>query len=221
MTVSEVGAIGQALADSLCCNDDTLAAFCTRLLRLLAEGRPVPRAHLAAALEVSRDAVDTALQQLPNQEVDGEGNIIGSGLSLLPTPHQFQANGRTLYTWCALDTLLYPIVLGQSAHITSPCPVSGVLVRLTVTPERIAQLDPVDALVSAVVSDVAAACADVRGAFCRHVHFFAGPDAGATWRAAHPETMLVSVEEAYALARRLAQTRYQTGSSGDQGDTQR
>jgi alkylmercury lyase len=220
MSASEVEAINQALAERLCCDDDTLAVLCTRLLRLLAEGRPVPRAHLAAALGVSRDEVDATLRQLPNLELDGQGDIIGSGLSLLPTPHQFQAKGRTLYTWCALDTLLYPIVLGQSAQITSPCPVSGVPVRLTVTPERIARLDPAGALVSVVVPDAAAACADVRGAFCRHVHFFAGPDAGAMWRAAHPEATLVSVEEAYAMARLLAQTRYRIGSPGDDSDTQ-
>jgi alkylmercury lyase len=219
MSMPEVAAISLALADSLCCDDETQAALCTRLLRLMVEGRPVSRAHLAAALKVSRDEVDAVLRQLPHLELDGQGDIIGSGLSLLPTPHVFQANGRTLYTWCALDTLLYPIVLGQSAQITSPCPVSGVPVRLTVTPERIARLDPAGALVSVVVPDAAAACADVRGAFCRHVHFFAGPDAGATWRAAHPEATLVSVEEAYAMARLLARTRYRTGTSGAASDT--
>jgi alkylmercury lyase len=213
MTGATLEATSKALVESLCREDDTLAIFCTRLLRLLAEGRPVSRAHLAAALEVSREAVDTALQQLPNLEFDGQGNIIGSGLSLLPTPHQFRVNGRTLHTWCALDSLLYPIVLGQRAYITSPCPVTGRTVRLTVTPDEVADLDPADTLVSLVAPEASAACADVRDAFCQHVHFFAGPEAGATWRTAHPETTLVSVEEAYAMARLLAQTRYRIGTS--------
>lgn len=100
------------------------------------------------------------------------------------------------------------MVLGQRAEITSPCPVSGVLVRLTVTPQGIARLDPPGVLVSLVVPDAAAACRDVRGAFCGHVHFFAGPDAGAAWCATHPEATLLSVEDAFTVARQVARKRY-------------
>jgi len=49
-----------------------------------------------------------------------------------------------------------------------------VQVRLTVMPARIETLDPLDALVSVVVPNAAAACCDVRGVFCQHVFFFAG-----------------------------------------------
>jgi alkylmercury lyase len=213
MTSSAVHTIGQRLAESLCRDDDACAALCEQLVRLLADGQPVSRERLAAALGVARDVVAATLRQVPNVAYDLHGRIVAAGLSLLPTPHQFQVNGHALYTWCALDTLLYPVVFGQSAHVASPCPVSGVPIRLTVTPERIAHLDPPDALVSVVVPDAVAACVDVRGAFCQHVHFFAGPDAGATWQAAHPEATLLSVEKAYAVARLLARTRYRTGPS--------
>lgn len=208
-----VETIGQALAAGLCRDDDACATLCVQLLRLLAEGRPVSRDRLAAALGSSLAMVDMTLRQVPNVEVDERGDIVAAGLSLLATPHQFQVNGHALYTWCALDTLMYPAVLGQSARVASRCPVSGIWVRLTVTPDGIADLDPADALVSIVVPNAAAACSDVRGAFCQHVHFFAGPGAGAAWRAAHPEAVLQPVEEAYAVARLLAQTRYRTGTS--------
>jgi alkylmercury lyase len=217
MSTYAAEAIGQALTDSLCRDDDACAALCVQLLRLLAHGQPVSRERLAAALGVAREAVDATLPQIPNVEVDGRGDIVSAGLSLLPTPHRFQVNGHALYTWCALDTLLYPLVLQRTAQVSSPCPVSGITIRLTVTPERIAHLDPPGALVSIVVRDASAACCDVRGAFCDHVHFFAGAEAGATWRAAHPEAMLVSVEEAYDLAHLLAPTRYRTESPSDEG----
>ncbi len=200
--------IGARLATGLCRKDDTCATLCVQLLRLLAEGQPVSRDRLAAALGLARADVDATLRQVPNVEVDADGRIVASGLSLLPTPHQFHVNGHDLYTWCALDTLMYPVVIGQRAHVTSCCPVSGVPVRLTVTPERVEELDPPHALVSIVVPDAAAACCDVRGAFCQHVSFFAGADAGAVWRAAHPEITLLSVEDAYAVAHHLARTRY-------------
>ncbi|WP_406011622.1 organomercurial lyase [Streptomyces sp. NBC_00637] len=38
------------------------------------------------------------------------------------------------YTWCALDTLIFPGVLGVTAHVESPCQTTGILVRLTVAP---------------------------------------------------------------------------------------
>jgi alkylmercury lyase len=156
--------------------------------------------------------VETTLRRVSNVELDDQGAIVAAGLSLLPTPHQFLVNGHTLYTWCALDTLMYPLVLQQTAEVSSRCPVSGRTVRLTVTPQGVEEFDPVGALVSAVVPDTAAACCDVRSAFCRHVHFFAGADTGAAWRAAHPEAVLLSVVEAHGVARRLAQTRYRVGS---------
>ena len=141
MTACTVEAIGQRLAASLWRDDDTRALY-RQLLRLLAEGRPVSRERLATALGVAREVVDATLRQYPNVEEDDQGHIVASGISLRATPHQFQVNGHALYTWCALDTLLYPVVLQQTAQISSRCPISGLIVRLTVTPEHIAHLEP-------------------------------------------------------------------------------
>jgi alkylmercury lyase len=148
------------------------------------------------------------MQQLPNVECDGQGRIVAAGLSLVPTPHQFRVNGHTLYTWCAIDTLMYPLVLQQTAQVVSRCPVTGLMVRLSVTPEHVKDLDPADTLVSLVVPEASAARCDVRGVFCQHVHYLYGLAAGATWRAAHPGTTLLSVEESLGLVRRLAACRY-------------
>jgi alkylmercury lyase len=200
--------VSQALVAGLCRDDDMLATFCTHLVQLLGDGQPVARARLAAAHGVPLADVDAVLKRLPYVEFDGHGNIIAAGLSLVPTSHQFQVNGRTLYTWCALDTLMYPVVLQQAARVSSRCPVSGREVRLTLTPEYIVDCDPVDALMSLVVPEAEAACCDVRGAFCRHVHFLGGPAAGVRWRATHPETVILSVAEAFDVARYLAACRY-------------
>ncbi len=208
MTEIALQATSTALIESLCCDDDARATLCTQLLRLLAHGRPVSPAQLAATLQESCAVVDQTLKQLPNVEFNDQGNIIASGLSLVPTPHQFRVNGRTLYTWCAIDTLMYPLVLQQTAQVSSHCPVTGRTVRLTVTPKHIADLDPVDAVVCVVVPDAAAARCDVRGVFCQHVHFLYGPPAGATWRAEHPGIALLPVEEAFGLTRLLAACRY-------------
>lgn len=206
-------AIGPLLAARLWRQDDACAALCTQLVRLLADGQPVSRDRLAAALGCSRTAVDTTLRQVANLATDERDDIIAAGLCLVPTPHQFQVNGHALYTWCALDTLLYPLVLGQSAQVASRCPVSGTTVRLTATPTGVLDLDPATAVVSLVLPAAADACGDVRGAFCQHVHVFAGPEAGAAWQAAYPEVTLLSVEDASTVARLLAQTRYRLSPS--------
>jgi alkylmercury lyase len=65
------------------------------------------------------------LADLPDLETDEQGRIVGSGLTLRPTPHRFALDGRQLYTWCALDTLIFPVVLGQGATVESPCHGAG------------------------------------------------------------------------------------------------
>ena len=202
-------ATAQALADALCGND---AHICLHLVRLLAEGHPLPRERLAAALGVPAAEVEALLAHVPDAVFDHQGHVIAYGLSLTPTPHRFRVNGRDLYTWCALDALMYPVALGQDAEVTSRCPVSGATIRLTVTPETIERVDPATAVVSIVTPVSAAACCNVRDAFCRHVHFLRGPEEATTWQAAHPEARLLTVHDAYALARLLAQRRYRTAS---------
>ena len=197
--------MAQALADALCGND---AHICLHLVRLLAEGHPVPRKHLAAALGVPAAEVEALLARVPDADFDHQGHVIAYGLSLTPTPHRFRVNGRDLYTWCALDALMYPVALGQGAEITSCCSVSAATIRLTVTPETIERVDPATAVVSIVIPASVAACCNVRDAFCRHVHFLRGPEEATAWQATHPEAWLLPVHDAYALARLLAQRRY-------------
>jgi alkylmercury lyase len=199
----------QALADALCAND---AQICLHLVRLLAEGHPIPRERLAAALDVPADEVEALLARVPDAVFDHQGNVIAYGLSLTPTSHRFRVNGRDLYTWCALDALMYPVALGQRAEVTSRCPVSTATVRLTITPETIERVDPATVVVSIVIPVSAAAGCNVRDAFCRHVHFLRGPEEATAWQTAHPEAQLLPVHDAHALARLLAQRRYRAAS---------
>ena len=47
--------------------------------------------------------------------------FLGWELTLRPTPHGFNVDGKQLYTWCALDTLFFPAVIGRPARVESPC----------------------------------------------------------------------------------------------------
>jgi alkylmercury lyase len=109
-----------------------------------------------------------------------------------------------LWTWCALDTLIFPAVLGSTARIESPCHATGTPIRLTVGPAGVTDVDPPTAVVSIVTpGDMAS----VRASFCNQVHFFASPDAAEHWLGEHPEASVVPVADAHQLGVALARAR--------------
>src|SRR4051812_20517692 len=89
---------------------------CVALIRHLAKGQPVTVAHLAADIAMEEPAVSAVLQQMSDVAYDGDGQVVGFGLSLVPTAHQSTLNGQTSYTWCALDTFLYTVLLAQPSQ---------------------------------------------------------------------------------------------------------
>ncbi len=151
-------------------------------LRLLANGCPVLPDEIAKLLDVSPEKVLSTLQGY-GAEFDEEGNVQGFGLTLVPTPHAYEANGRKLYTWCAVDALLLPIMLRHTARIESSDPVTGEKIRVTVSPAGVQKVEPRSAVVSWVNQiDLA----NIRGSVCHHVHFFGSPESASKWIAKHP-----------------------------------
>ena len=187
-------------------------ALSLALLRLLAQGQPVPLASLAAALRRTEEAVSQGIERLTHIERDEQGRIVAAvGLSLHPTPHHFTVAGRPLYTWCALDTLMYPALLGESASVSSPCPVTGAPIHLQVTSDGVQHLDPPDAVVSLVVPEAEAAACDIRGTFCDIVHFFVSREAAETWERQQPAGLplhILSVPAAFAVGAHITQQLY-------------
>ena len=92
-------------------------------------------------------------------------SVMASHWSLPPS---LEVDGKQLYAWCALDTLMFPALIGRTVHIASPCHGTGKSVRLTVEPDRVVSVEPSTAVVSIVTPDE---MASVRSAFCNNVHF--------------------------------------------------
>jgi hypothetical protein len=101
------------------------------LLRLLAHGEPVTIGQLAAIAGRPADHVTRVVAGWSDTEYDQQGRIIAYGLTLRPMPHLFTLDGKQLYTWCALDTLFFPAIVGRLARVESPAPARA---RLYVSP---------------------------------------------------------------------------------------
>jgi alkylmercury lyase len=183
-----------------------------QLYRLLAEGQAVPRGALAQSLGISLEAVSGILDCWPGIFTDSRQRIVGYwGLALrtaYASSHQLTIRGQKLSAWCAWDTLFLPQLLGQTTEIESASPDQGATVRLTVSPDRVERVDPASAQMSFLLPDATAVRKDVISTFCHFIHFFASRQAGESWVARHPETFLMSVGKAHALARRKNSMQY-------------
>jgi alkylmercury lyase len=208
MHQTQLEAIAQAVAQRQERYQRTTHLF-DQLVRLLVRGDPVAPELLASSLHRDLDEVRSILRAHPELEYDAQGNLVGSGLTLVPTVHQFQVEQRVLFTWCAFDTLTYPVGLRLSAQVTSRCPVTGSSIHLTVTPEQVLDLEPGEAQVSLVVDVAAGSCYNVREDVCNYGHFFASREAAVRWQAAHQEVVILSVEQAYQVGKLIEGARFE------------
>ena len=198
--------LARQLADGLRGDHD---AFCRELVRLLASGHPVTRERLATVLQMTDKQIAEVLACLTDLEVDHSDNVVGWGLTLIPTPHRFQVYGKPLYTWCAFDALTYPVLLNLPAYVESSCPSSGTEVSLSVTPTGIRDLTPPGAVVSLVIPVQDQPCTCDRGSFCAQGHFFRSRRDAEMWQGARPDGRILSVENAYRLGKLVVRYRYE------------
>jgi len=172
------------------------------LLMLLAAGEPVAMEALADTTGRSLQEVRRSFASLPDTELDAQGRIVGYGLTLRPTPHHFTVDARLLYTWCALDTLVFPAVLGRPATVSSPCRATGAPVRIEVDPERVTSVEPAAAVVSLVTPDRPESA---RSTFCHQVHFFVSAQAAGSWLEENTGASIHPVAEAHQLGKPLVE----------------
>ncbi len=200
MNQSPLDTLATRLAAHLDCTQDVV---CRQIMWAMAEtGQPLAPVHLARHLQMSQENLTAHLARVPDTEFDTQGNIVGWGITLLPTQHQFRLKARPLFTWCAFDTVLFPPLLQVEAHVQSVCEASGQPITFVATPEGIADLLPATSVLSLILPTERCDC--VRGTFCQQSLFFQTEEAALPWVALHPEAVLLSVEEAAALGQIVA-----------------
>ncbi len=117
-------------------------------VRLLAGGEPVSTAQIADAAALPLDRVEAALRGVPDVEWTADGRVEGFGLTRRPTQHKFRVGDAEMYTWCAMDTLIFAAVLDRPAQIESPDGATGTPLRLETDGRRIVAADPPSIVVS-------------------------------------------------------------------------
>jgi alkylmercury lyase len=170
-------------------------------IRLLAGGEPVALERLAAASGLPVEAVEATLGEQLSAERDDDGRLVGFALTLRPTPHRYTTGGRTLYAWCASDTLMFPVILGRPGLVESTCRHTGQPIRIELNPDAVERVDPPDAVLSAVRPT--GRLTDVRTATCQHGHFFSSRAAATQWAAEHPDGHIHSVEQGFRQDRQV------------------
>lgn len=180
-----------------------------RILRqvfpLLVEGRPVPVTRISEVTGSTPSMVEAALE-LGRAERDMEGRVIElSGLMLSPTMHRVVIGNVGLFSCCALLAELVPALIGQPVTVESIDPVSRRIVRLVITPEGVAAVEPEGAVGSFVLTEAGGVMADVGANFCRHVHHFASDDSANTFVGADHRRYALAIGELYEAAQMLYQ----------------
>ncbi len=196
--------IATQLAEQLQCEQEDL---CLPILHQVTRGKAIEKAALAASLQVSQGDLEQRLLHLPDTEFDQQGNILGWGVTLVPTRHRFQIHGQSLSTWCAFDTVLFPPSLQAGAHVQSTCPVTGQPITFVDTPEGIVKdVFPAGSVMSLIIPAKRSECA--RATFCEQSLFFESEQAASIWLADHSEAVVLSVEEAALVGKLVAGTRF-------------
>ena len=178
------------------------------LLRQLARGEAVSIAQFAMALGVSFDAAEALLKNSalsPLVHIDEAGRVRGFfGLSVVRTIHHLTVDGQQLWTWCAVDTLFIPELLGARAEVESRDPETGQTVRLAVTAAGIESADPRSVVVSMNSPQTWEVTSATRlmESCCHFILFFGSRAAGERWQTKHPETVLLTPDEAFTFGKR-------------------
>ena len=197
-------AMAERLSEQLQCEQEDL---CLPILHQVTRGKPLSKTALATSLQISQDELEQRLTHLPDTEFDQEGNIVGWGVTLVPTRHRFQIDGLALFTWCAFDTVLFPPSLKQTAQVSSTCPITGQSITFVATPAGVVKdLTPTYSVMSLIIPTMRDEC--VRATFCEHSLFFHSEQAASSYLASHPEAVLLSIEEAAKVGKSVAASRF-------------
>jgi alkylmercury lyase len=176
-----------------------------RTIQALSRGKPVSPEQLAEIWEVPLEQVRSVLAGAVlagRAEVNSQGDLVGGILSLIPTPHRISIGGKQLYAWCAYDAIYVPGLVGKTAEISTQDPITGDPIKIIITPDSVADVQPEGSVVSVVGVE-----SDMRGGpkspRCTQMLFFGSRDSAHQWLQGRPDMSILTAEEVFEIARQF------------------
>jgi len=207
--VTDLDRLAQFFIDAFPVMNITEQQLALKLYALLSDGDAVSLERLSERTSMPLAGVKLTLESWPGVFFDHKHRIIGFwGIAVDETSHHFEVSGKLVYTWCAWDTLFIPELLNTPAQITSHCASSGDEIRLTISPRGIESAQPDQTMVSFLVSDEGELKENITTSFCHYVFFFRSRETGEQWVAEHPGTFLLSLDDAFAIGKKMNAARY-------------
>ncbi len=113
---------------------------------------------------------------------------------------------RTIYGWCAADTLSVSRVLDRTVEIESADPVTGRKIEIIASPAGIERMDPEGVAMSMICWDLAdkdgtRSSQEIRANACDYIFFFESVKTAEQWVAEHPATAVLTPDEIFELVR--------------------
>lgn len=179
------------------------------LYRLLSQGKPVTIKQLALSANLDQGDVETILKKWPLVFYSYDKNIIGFwGLTIQPMSNVIHINGTTVYAWCTWNTLLIPFILNKTVDITSACAQTDNPISLVVSPHSAISALPGDIYVSIPSPESLRNISNAASMFSYFFYFFESKQAGEAWVNRYHDTILIRLEDAFEMGRRINSTRY-------------
>lgn len=111
------------------------------MVREMAAGQPLTPRRLADLAGVPLQHTLAGLREAGIESDPGERLVGGFALTSEPTPHRNEVHGNTLWTYCAGDSLLLPVLVGAPIHTVSPCAATGDPIHIEVTPTGVERVE--------------------------------------------------------------------------------
>ncbi|MDU0458525.1 MAG: organomercurial lyase [Geobacteraceae bacterium] len=173
------------------------------LFPLLAEGKPVSPRRLAELTGKDLVSVEQALINGRTSR-DEEGNVTELfGIMQMPARHRIQIGQVCLFSCCALVAQMVPLLLDMTTRIESVDPISNRLVTLDISPSGIQSVVPLSTVGTLLITNQEDVLADVRSAFCTHVHHFQDAESAQEFVAKDSRRYLVTIQQFNEASRRL------------------
>lgn len=176
---------------------------------LLSLGKAVNVSQIQTETGLTTAIIEQALHNWPGIFFDDDKRVIGFwGITVQPMTHRMIVDEHISYAWCAWDTLFIPELLNKVVKVESSCPVTNSNIELIVSTMHAESANGKPLYLSFLQPDMDKLNDDITTNFCHFVYFFDSKQIAEQWLAEHPNTFLLTLDEAFVIAREVNNKRF-------------